>query len=172
MKKKFFISIIFIILIILFYILLNKNGAIFKEKQVIKEMTEDTQVENLNKQISTLNESHKQFANEFQNFKSSIADAITSKGEETSENDDVVTMANNIKNITTAQNWTMTINMTVSVGSANDSKLGRVTFNYVITCTNGELSYSTITKNSDWLSANGAWRYGTVTINSVSIAYS
>lgn len=93
-----------IILIAILCSFIKINGSIIKEKQIIKEMSESTQVTDLNNQINALNTEHTEYMNYIQTCKAQLARAITDMGIETSENASVDRMAQNIKSITTKGN--------------------------------------------------------------------
>ena len=90
-----------IILIGIICSLISKNGNIIKEKQIIKEMNESTEITNLNNQITELNKAHTNYANYIEESKMKIANAITDMGVETSSDVTLETMANNIRSIST-----------------------------------------------------------------------
>ena len=90
-----------IILVGIICSLISKNGNIIKEKQIIKEMNESTQVTELNNQINALNTEHTDYSNYIQTCKTKIASAITDMGVETSSDVTLETMTNNIRNIPT-----------------------------------------------------------------------
>lgn len=99
-KLMIIISILIIIIIILLNtIYLINNNSIKNQKQIIKEMTE-TEYEN---EITQLNKSHEEYASNVQAYKKQIADAITSQGVNTSENDEGSVIATNISNILAAK---------------------------------------------------------------------
>ena len=75
------------------------NGNIIKEKQIIKEMSESTQVTDLNNQINALNAEHTEYMNYVQTCKAQLASTITNMGIETSENADIDTITNNISHL-------------------------------------------------------------------------
>ena len=88
-----------IILIAILYSFIRINGSIIKEKQIIKEMSESTQVTDLNNQINALNTEHIEYMNYIQTCKAQLANAITDMGVETSENISIDTMVINIRSI-------------------------------------------------------------------------
>lgn len=98
-KERMVILVLLVIIIILTGININlilRNNLIIKNnKQIIKEMTESE----YDNQIAELNKSHTDYAEYVQRCKTTIATAITDMGVQTSSNDTVDTMANNIKNI-------------------------------------------------------------------------
>ena len=92
-RKVIINIIIYIILIGVIISLISRNGII-REKQVIKEMSESTQVSNLQNQINQLNSSQEEYAKNVQIYKAKIAEAITNQKVTTSENataDEIVT---------------------------------------------------------------------------------
>ena len=103
MKNKGITILLIITNIILIAILcsfIRINGNIIKEKQIIKEMSESTQVTDLNNQINALNTEHTEYMNYIQRCKAQLASAITDMGVETSENANIDAMVNNIRSIT------------------------------------------------------------------------
>ena len=64
--------IIFLLCIIILSIIADQNKNIKKEFITIKEMSESTQVSDLNNQITTLNKSHDEYAKNVQNYKTKI----------------------------------------------------------------------------------------------------
>ena len=88
-----------IILISMLCSFIKINGSIIKEKQIIKEMSESTQVTDLNNQINALNTEHTEYMNYIQTCKAQLASAITDMGIETSESASLDTMASNIRSI-------------------------------------------------------------------------
>lgn len=101
MKRRKIITILIIVNLTLISMTYNLKNIVNvnNQKQVIKEMTENEQVTNLQTQINNLQLSHKEYTNYIQESKSKIAKAITAMGVETSEDDQFETMAENIKNI-------------------------------------------------------------------------
>ena len=91
-----------IILIAILCSFIRINGSIIKEKQIIKEMSESTQVTDLNNQINALNTEHTEYMNYIQTCKAQLASAITDMGVETSEDASLDTMASNIRSISGA----------------------------------------------------------------------
>ena len=91
-----------IILIAMLCSFIRINGGIVKEKQIIKEMSESTQVTDLNNQINALNTEHTEYMNYIQTCKVQLASAITDMGIETSENASIDTMVINIRSISGA----------------------------------------------------------------------
>lgn len=98
-RKIILLSIIInLILIVIIYNLINKVN-INNKKKIIKEMTENEQVTNLQIQINNLQTSHTEYANYIETGKDKIATAITERGIETSKEDTFEVMASNIKSI-------------------------------------------------------------------------
>ena len=88
-----------IILITMFCRFISINGNIVKEKQIIKEMSEGTQVTELNNQINALNTEHTEYMNYIQTCKSQLATALTNEGVTTSNEATLETMAENISKV-------------------------------------------------------------------------
>lgn len=97
--NKLLISII-ILLIIIILLFIDNINIINRKIKVIKEMSESTQISNLQTQINTLNASHEEYGKNIQTYKAKLAKAITEKGIETSDQDSLDKMASNIANIT------------------------------------------------------------------------
>ena len=93
------INIIMIIVIICSFT--SKN--IINERQIIKEMSESTQVTDLNNQINQLNASHTEYANYVKSYKQTIATAITNQGVNTTVDATAEVMAKNIGEILQAK---------------------------------------------------------------------
>ena len=102
-KVVVFVIITSIILIGIICSFISVNRNIITEKQVIKEMSESTQVTDLNNQINALNVSHEQYAKNVQAYKEKIAEAITSQGVSTSAEAKAEVMAENIGKILQAK---------------------------------------------------------------------
>lgn len=88
-----------IILIGIICSLISKNGNIIKEKQIIKEMNENTQVTELNNQINALNTEHTEYLNYIQTCKTKIATALENEGVTTSNDATLEAMSENISKI-------------------------------------------------------------------------
>ena len=96
--------IIYMILIgIIISFFIDKNIIIGKGKQIIKEMTQSELESSLDNTIKQLNANQELYANNVQAYKKQIAEAITSQGVSTSENDTGAVMAANIGKILTAK---------------------------------------------------------------------
>ena len=105
MKKQkviLFITILLLCLIVI-SIILNQNINIKKETKIIKEMSESTQVSDLQTQVNQLNVSHTEYANYVQSCKETIAEAITNQGVSTSSDATAEVMAENIEKILQAK---------------------------------------------------------------------
>ena len=105
-KRIAVLLIINVILVIIFLlcfsitsIILNQNSYMKKEKKTIKEMSETTQVSDLQAQINQLNTAHTEYANYVQSCKETIATAITNQGVETTVDSTAEVMAENIGKI-------------------------------------------------------------------------
>ena len=101
MKSKIIILLILtnIIFIAIICNFVSKHGNMVKEKQVIKEMTQSENEANLQTQIDALNAVQEEYALSVQAYKKQIAEAITSQGVSTSENDTGAVIATNIGKI-------------------------------------------------------------------------
>ena len=88
-----------IILIGILCSFLSKNINITKEKQIVKEMSESTQVSDLNNQINALNAEHTDYMNYIQTCKTKIATALTNEGVATSNEATLETMSENISKV-------------------------------------------------------------------------
>ena len=101
MKRKIIIVLMIanIILVGIVCIFISKKYNIADKKQIIKEMTQSENEENLQIQINQLNSTQQEYAKNVQAYKKQIAEAITSQGVNTSENDTGVVMAKNISEI-------------------------------------------------------------------------
>lgn len=97
MKINKIITVLIIINLILIGIIYNfiSKVNVNNKKQIIKEMTETEYEDN----ITSLNQSHTDYANYIQESKAQIASAITEMGVETSNDETLETMVNNIKSI-------------------------------------------------------------------------
>ena len=103
-KQKIFLFIIILLLcLIVLSIIVNQNKNIKRDTAIIKEMSESTQVTDLNNQINALNVSHEQYAKNVQAYKEKIAEAITSQGVSTSAEAKAEVMAENIGKILQAK---------------------------------------------------------------------
>ena len=78
-------------------------------------MSQNIQESDLQTQIDELNVSQEEYANNVQTYKRQIADAITSQGIPTSENDEGSVIATNINGILTAKTSDVTDEMTDAV---------------------------------------------------------
>ena len=92
-----------IILIAMFCSFISINGSIIKEKQIIKEMSESTQVAELNNQINTLNIEHTEYMSYIQTCKTKIAEALTNEGVTTSNEETLEKMSENISKVLQAK---------------------------------------------------------------------
>ena len=102
-KKMIVFLIINIILIGIICSLISIKKNLIKEKQVIKEMRESTQISDLQNQINQLNASQEEYAKNIQSYKSKLATAITNQKVITSENATIDEMVTNIGNILQAR---------------------------------------------------------------------
>ena len=99
-NKIFFVSIILnIILIIILYSILNENIKLFKHTKTIKDMSETTQVIDLNNTINNLNISNTEYMNYINKSKLNIANVITNEGVDTDADASFETIINNISTI-------------------------------------------------------------------------
>ena len=101
MKSKKIIVFFIITNIILIGIIcsfISTKTNVIKEKQIIKEMSE----EEYESSITQLNKSHEDYATQVQTNKKKIAEAITNKGVETSENATTDEIVTNIGEIVTS----------------------------------------------------------------------
>lgn len=101
MKRKIIILLMIanIILVGIVCIFISKKYNIADKKQIIKEMTQSENEENLQIQINQLNSTQQEYAKNVQAYKKQIAEAITSQGVNTSEDDTGAVMAKNISEI-------------------------------------------------------------------------
>ena len=99
MKKQKVILFIIIILLCLVLVNIISNKNIKKETITIREMSETTQVSDLQTQISTLNASHEEYAKNVQAYKTKIAEAITNQGVPTSADAKTEVIVDNIGKI-------------------------------------------------------------------------
>ena len=100
MRSKKIVILLIVIDIMMMTVICNViNKSIIKEKQIIKEMSESTQITDLNNQINALNKEHTEYMDYIQTCKKSIAAALTNEGVITSEHDNFETMFTNIGNI-------------------------------------------------------------------------
>ena len=102
-KKVVVFVIINIILIGIICSLISIKKNLIKEKQVIKEMSESTQISDLQNQINQLNASQEEYAKNIQSYKAKLATAITNQKVTTSENATIDEMVTNIGNILQAR---------------------------------------------------------------------
>ena len=102
-KKMIVFLIINIILIGIICSLISIKKNLIKEKQVIKEMSESTQISDLQNQINQLNASQEEYAKNIQSYKAKLATAITNQKVTTSENATLDEMVTNIGNILQAR---------------------------------------------------------------------
>ena len=99
-NKRIKIMVIAIGVLILLMGIIYRNTYIVKnDRIVIKEMSESTQVSDLNSSIDRLNTEHDEYKRYVENSKAQIAQAITFAGVDTEGTDSFETMASNIKNI-------------------------------------------------------------------------
>ena len=98
MKDRKVKIIILLILIVIIFIL-NRNELLRNKKQLIKEMSESTQVSDLNSSIDRLNTEHDEYKRYIAESKAQIAQAITTQGVETLNTATFETIVNNIKSI-------------------------------------------------------------------------
>ena len=98
-QKVILFTIILLLCLIVVSIISNQNRNIKKESITIKEMSESTQVSDLQEQINQLNASHTEYANYVQSCKETIATAITNQGVNTSADATAEVMAENIGKI-------------------------------------------------------------------------
>lgn len=106
MKSRKMNIVLIITNIILIGIICNfiiKDKNLIKERKIIKGMTETEQVTNLQKQLDTLNDTQTKYANYIQSCKTQIATALTSEGVNTSGEEKLETMAENISKILQAR---------------------------------------------------------------------
>lgn len=100
MKKKQVILLTIILLLCFIIIMIaNQNRNIKNETIMIKEMSESTQITDLNNQINALNVEHSEYINYIETCKTQIATALTNEGVSTSNQATLETMAENISKI-------------------------------------------------------------------------
>lgn len=100
-SKSIIILSILISVIILLGIIIKPQMV--KERKVIKEMTENEQVTNLQTQINNLQASQTEYANSVQAAKNAMATSLISKGIQTSNTDSLQTIAGKIDTIKVAK---------------------------------------------------------------------
>ena len=99
-KNVIFIVVgIILTFIILGFILNGIERNISKEEKVVKGMSETTQIVELQSQLANLEKEKEEYATKVQNYKASIAQAITSAGVSTSADASTSTMTTNIGKI-------------------------------------------------------------------------
>ena len=116
-----------IILVGIICSLISKNGNIIKEKQIIKEMNESTQVTELNNQINALNTEHTEYMNYIETCKTQIATSLTTEGVTTSNQETLETMAENISKVVQAK----TKDATATASDIIDGKTAYVNGNLI-----------------------------------------
>ena len=104
-KKLLAIIVILIIIVICLTIMLisNQKGVLTFKTQIIKEMSESTQLTDLQTQINTLNASHEEYAKNVQAYKTKIAEAITNQEVPTSADAKTEIIVENIGKILQAK---------------------------------------------------------------------
>ena len=133
MKKGRYIKIVSLLVIIILIgvsinFILEKNVIIKSNKQIVKEMNEDTQVTDLNNQINSLNTEHTEYMNYIQTCKTKIATALTSEGVETSEQATLEKMSENISKVLQAR----TKDATATADNITDGKTAWVNGELII----------------------------------------
>ena len=98
-KDILIVALILIIIILTIQLILNRNKIENNNKQIIKEMTESTEVTNLNNQINSLNTEHTEYMSYIQTGKAKLATALTEEGVETSSDNTLESMADNISKV-------------------------------------------------------------------------
>ena len=138
--SKYINGIIYIVLIgIIISLLIDENIIIGKEKQILKEMTQSENEANLQTQLDNLNIVQEEYAASVQAYKKQIAEAITTQGVTTSENDTGAVMAENIGKILTAKTTATAVAANILTGKTawvNGEKVtGTMTDNGAVTST-------------------------------------
>ena len=82
---------------------IKNTTNINKKEKVAKQMNESKEISDLNTQINQLNTAHTEYAQYIQNCKRTLATAISNKGVETSENDNIDRFVENIGKIFAVQ---------------------------------------------------------------------
>lgn len=100
-QKLILLAVIILLCFIVISVMINQKRNIKKEQIIIKEMSETTQVSDLQEQINQLNASNTEYANYVQSCKQAIARAITNQGVETSEDSKIDTIIENIEKMAT-----------------------------------------------------------------------
>ena len=107
MKNRKILLIIIIVAIIFLNVLsinlILNNNIVLTKTQIIKEMSESTQISDLQNQINQLNASQEEYAKNIQSYKAKLATAITNQKVTTSENATIDEMVTNIGNILQAR---------------------------------------------------------------------
>ena len=146
-SKKILILLIITNIILLGFIcsFININGDIIREKQIVKEMSESTQVTDLNNQINSLNTEHTEYMNYIQTCKTAIATALTNEGVETSDQETLETMADNISRVLQAK----TKDVTATAEDIANGKTAYVNGELVIGNNNGGQSVLQLVTNGN-----------------------
>lgn len=82
---------------------IKNTTNINKKEKVVKQMNESKEISDLNTQINQLNTAHTEYAQYIQNCKKTLATAISNKGVEASENDNIDRFVENIGKIFAVQ---------------------------------------------------------------------
>ena len=165
-NKKVFLIIVSIILIfiILGFILNGIERNISKEEKVVKGMSETTQIVELQSQLANLEKEKEEYATKVQNYKTSIAQAITDKGVETASDADIETIVNNISSIKTVSSDSNRKNAIYLGTGASGS--------YNIKELYPDIDYTTITADNFLLGATAWWNASpTFTIDAGNYSY-
>ena len=118
MKNRKIKVLINILILISISLILNNDLILINNKQIIKEMSESTQVSNLNSSIDRLNTEHDEYKRYIENSKAQIAQALRNEGVQTEDTASFETITGNISKVLQAR----TKNATATADNITEGK--------------------------------------------------
>lgn len=166
------ITIITIILLVgvIINLISNNKTQLLNKSQIIKEMTSSAKETELNNQINELNAEHEEYAKNVQNYKKKIAEAITSQGVQTSEDDTIEIMVKNIEKILQSNQASFEMNVSgtiIYMIDVDSTKTVSINYELYLKVVDGEIVNKTLSATNLIGCQNAYYVLKSVTVDNV-----